>query len=98
MTPAKLDDRYQAFGNICRGLNLKQRSGVGGSRRSRRDRPRPGHHSLYPADFQTEMLVAVDLRPGVIVADNQGLTRVHFSAQLEPCLSQENTLHAIHIP
>ena len=28
----------------------------------------------------------------------QGLTLVHFSAQLEPCLSQENTLHTLHTP
>ena len=28
----------------------------------------------------------------------QGLTRIHFSAQLEPCLSQENTLHTLHTP
>jgi len=26
----------------------------------------------------------------------QGLTLVHFSAQLEPCLSQENTLHTLN--
>ena len=25
-----------------------------------------------------------------------GLTLVHFSAQLEPCLTQENTLHTLH--
>jgi hypothetical protein len=28
----------------------------------------------------------------------QGLTLVHFSAQLEPCLSQENTLHTLNTP
>jgi hypothetical protein len=28
----------------------------------------------------------------------QGLTLVHFSAQLEPCLSQENTLHNQNTP
>jgi len=28
----------------------------------------------------------------------QGLTLVHFSAQLEPCLSQENTLHTRNTP
>ena len=28
----------------------------------------------------------------------QGLTLVHFSAQLEPCLTQENTLHTMHTP
>ena len=26
----------------------------------------------------------------------QGLTLVHFSAQLEPCLTQENTLHTLN--
>ena len=29
---------------------------------------------------------------------NQGLTLVHLSAQLEPCLSQENTLHSLNTP
>jgi hypothetical protein len=28
----------------------------------------------------------------------QGLTLVHFSAQLEPCLTQENTLHTLNNP
>jgi len=28
----------------------------------------------------------------------QGLTLVHFSAQLEPCLTQENTLHTLNTP
>ena len=26
----------------------------------------------------------------------QGLTLVHFSAQLEPCLTHENTLHSLN--
>jgi len=28
----------------------------------------------------------------------QGLTLVHFSAQLEPCLTQENTLPTLNTP
>jgi hypothetical protein len=28
----------------------------------------------------------------------QGLTLIHFSAQLEPCLTQENTLHTLNTP
>jgi len=28
----------------------------------------------------------------------QVLTLVHFSAQLEPCLTRENTLHTLHTP
>jgi preprotein translocase subunit Sec63 len=28
----------------------------------------------------------------------QGLTLVHFSAQLEPCLTHKNTLHTINTP
>ena len=28
----------------------------------------------------------------------QGLTLVHISAQLEPCLTQENTLHTLNTP
>ena len=35
---------------------------------------------------------------GAAVAAGQGLTLVHFSAQLDPCLSQESTLHALNTP
>jgi hypothetical protein len=28
----------------------------------------------------------------------QGLALVHFSAQLEPCMTQENTLHTLNTP
>jgi hypothetical protein len=28
----------------------------------------------------------------------QGLALVHFSAQLEPCLTQSNNLHTLHTP
>jgi len=31
-------------------------------------------------------------------ASAQGLTLVHFSAQLEPCPAQENTLHTLNTP
>jgi hypothetical protein len=31
-------------------------------------------------------------------ASEQGLTLVHFSAHLEPCLIQENTLHTLNTP
>jgi hypothetical protein len=34
----------------------------------------------------------------VMYAASQGLTLVHFSAQLEPCLTQENTLHTPNTP
>jgi hypothetical protein len=32
------------------------------------------------------------------LASYQGLTLVHFSAQLEPCLTHKNTLHTLHTP
>jgi hypothetical protein len=32
------------------------------------------------------------------IATAQGLTLVHFSAELEPCLTQENTLHTLNTP
>ena len=31
-------------------------------------------------------------------AMEQGLTLVHFSAQLEPCLTKKNTLHTLNTP
>ena len=34
----------------------------------------------------------------MLVPSDQGLTLVHFSAQLEPCLTQENTLHTLNTP
>jgi hypothetical protein len=37
--------------------------------------------------------------PGVaVLAGRQGLTLVHLSAQLEPCPTQENTLHTLKQP
>jgi hypothetical protein len=30
--------------------------------------------------------------------ERQGLTLVHFLAQLEPCLTHENTLHTLNTP
>jgi len=33
-----------------------------------------------------------------LMASPQGITLVHFSAQLEPCLSQESTLHTLNTP
>jgi hypothetical protein len=30
--------------------------------------------------------------------DRQGLTLVHFSAQLEPCLTRKSTLHTLNTP
>jgi hypothetical protein len=33
-----------------------------------------------------------------LVACDQGLTLVHFSAQLEPCLTQENTQNILDTP
>jgi len=38
----------------------------------------------------------LDLPPGSTV--RQGLTLVHFAAQLEPCLTQDNTLHTLNTP
>jgi len=32
------------------------------------------------------------------VCQAQGVTLVHFSAQLEPCLEQENSLNTINTP
>jgi len=32
------------------------------------------------------------------MARNQGLTLVHFSAQLEPCPTHKNTLHTLNTP
>jgi len=38
-----------------------------------------------------------DLHPSSM-GSGQGLTLVHFSAQLEPCLTQENILHRLNTP
>jgi hypothetical protein len=32
------------------------------------------------------------------MASHQGLTLVHFSAQLEPCLTHKNTLQTLNTP
>jgi len=41
---------------------------------------------------------AVPPFPPLLVALRQRLTLVHFSAQLELCLTQENTLHTLNTP
>ena len=41
-----------------------------------------------------EVTSLVNTLPAIV----QGLTLVHFSAQLEPCLTQENTLHTLNTP
>ena len=37
-------------------------------------------------------------RRATAAAISQGLTLVQFSAQLEPCLTQENNLHTLNTP
>jgi hypothetical protein len=34
----------------------------------------------------------------LFIIHGQGLTLVHFSAQLEPCLTHKNTLHTLNTP
>jgi hypothetical protein len=36
--------------------------------------------------------------PPSATTPSQGLTLVHFSAQLEPCLIHKNTLHTLNTP
>ena len=45
-----------------------------------------------------ERLVMLGMDRDVEVAGDQGLTLVRFSAQLEPRLTQENTLHTLNTP
>jgi len=40
----------------------------------------------------------VEKLDGEADAAHQGLTLVHFSAQLEPCLTHINTLHTLNAP
>jgi hypothetical protein len=49
--------------------------------------------SMAAAEDFTSRFKRVPLLPAV-----QGLTLVHFSAQLELCLTQENTLHTLNTP
>ena len=37
-------------------------------------------------------------RSSTVETWEQGLTLVHFSAQLEPCVTHKNTLHTLNIP
>ena len=41
---------------------------------------------------------SVDIADELFFASNQGLTLVHRRAQLEPCLTQQNTLHTLNTP
>jgi hypothetical protein len=49
--------------------------------------------------FADSALAAIaELERLVSSSGGQGLTLVHFSAQLQPCLSQESTLHTLNTP
>ena len=49
-----------------------------------------------PAPPQLAAVVAPPTHIGWDSARQQGLTLAQFSAQLEPCLTQENTLHTLN--
>jgi len=46
--------------------------------------------------FRSSMFSHVMCSPLSLSASRQGITLVHSSAQIEPCLTQENTLHTLH--
>jgi hypothetical protein len=52
------------------------------------------HFSL--STLSTNMATARRAGSVAFAASTQGLTLVHFSSQLEPCLTQENTLHTLY--
>jgi len=52
--------------------------------------------SLYPSP--NPPLLSTLSPENLASAARQGLILVHFSAQLEPCLTQENTLHTLNTP
>ena len=53
--------------------------------------PREGAHAQVGADVVVRLALVDD--PG-----DQGLTLVRFSAQLQPCLTQDITLHTLNTP
>jgi len=46
-----------------------------------------------PASMWCDRITGLFLR---LMSSQQGLTLVHFSAQLEPCLTHKNILHTLH--
>jgi len=50
-----------------------------------------------PQEFGSAMQ-KVSENPGIAARMGQGLTLVHFSAQLEPCLTHKDTLHTLNTP
>jgi len=68
---------------------------------------RESAHAAVSVSSMGEVLDSVHVAPRrptsmprrfMFSASFQGLTLVHFSAQLEPCLSQGNTLHTLSTP
>jgi len=50
------------------------------------------------SDGKSVRRCAVSLMRNLMFSVSQGLTLIHFSAQLEPCLIHKNTLHTPNTP
>jgi len=69
------------------GALRAQESGLDITRQRRKRREHTTHTSsmgLFPSNRNC------------LLSSGQGLTLIHFSAQLEPCLTQQNTLQSTH--
>ena len=70
--------------------------------RARTGTLRPKSHDAVwvcpPPPCLRRLLVFVLHQLHAIASRLQGLTLVHFTAQLEPCLTKENTLHTLNTP
>ena len=79
--------------SVLRRMWLRYRAGGEEATQAFRCRMVPARHPR--ATVASRARPATSIR---VSTSFQGLTLVHFSAQLEPCMSQENTLHTLNNP
>jgi hypothetical protein len=87
----------------CRTLDAEQawarhRRVARGARAARRVLQRRQRAQYGPVPRRGQTPIPANPNPTSKAPTAQGLTLVHFSAQLEPCLTQENTLHNLNTP
>jgi hypothetical protein len=94
-------DKEDGAGDGGMGRGVYSRMRLPTSTMSAMPQPKETHTmrvALRSSSHVSRSWSAVAAAPVVLATSSQGLTLVHFSAQLEPCLTHKNILHTLNIP